>query len=75
MIENQESANNFVYLKSLQNNLIWNQLQSIYLNLAACSFLLRTTFTAQRNIFTANRWFLLAGLVTSVVLPLVVLLK
>jgi hypothetical protein len=48
-----------------------------YLNLAACCSVLLCVsfFTAQRNIFTANRWFLLAGLVTSVVLPLVVLLK
>jgi hypothetical protein len=78
MIENQESANNFVYLKSLyQNNLIWNQLQFIYLNPAACcSVLLCVPFLLRKEtFFTANRWFLLAGLVTSVVLPLVVLLK
>jgi hypothetical protein len=51
MIENQESANNFVYLKSLPKQPDMEPIASIYLNLAACCFLLHHFFTAQRNIF------------------------
>jgi hypothetical protein len=49
---------------------------AIYL-LKSCSLLLLFYCVPLycETFFTANRWFLLAGLVTSVVLPLVVLLK
>jgi hypothetical protein len=44
------------------------------LQLAALVFIALPLLLRKETFFTANRWFLLAGLVTSVVLPLVVLL-
>jgi hypothetical protein len=74
MIENQESLNNFVYLKSLPKQPWYGTTVPIYLA-ACCLFFMVYHFYCAKKHFTANRWFLLAGLVTSVVLPLVVLLK